>query len=194
MRRVSRLAGSHLKHRLGAALAVGVLRLGGCGDDDLGPKPDLPSETPALWNPCDAIDADLVQDAFGTVAKEQDGSPTAPECRFAPKESSGQPVVEANYQLFSGGLDAAWDAMGQPEDADVRTPSIPKADDARIVVAVVKQQLYVTGFVQNGDLIQSLNVVDPTPYDEDAVVAGTVRLLTAFSRHADESPIGDSTP
>lgn len=171
-------------------LAVGALLLGGCGDGDPAAKPTLPTETPALWNPCDAIDPGLVQDAFGTVAKEEDGTPTQPECRFAPSEKSGQPAVTASYLQFQGGLEAAWETMGQPKDADVRRPSIPKADDARLVISVVKNQLYVTGFVQNGDLIQSLNVVDPAPYDEEAVVAGTERILTAFSRHADDSGVG----
>ncbi|WP_344775504.1 hypothetical protein [Nocardioides panacisoli] len=166
--------------------AVGVLLLGGCGDDTSA-KPTMPSETPALWNPCDAIDSDLVQDAFGTVAKEEDGTPTQPECRFSPDEKTGAPVVQANYQQFSGGLEAAWDTMGQPKDADVRRPSIPQADDARLVISVVKKQLYVTGFVQNGPLIQTLNVVDPAPYDEDRDIAGTERILTAFSRHAENS-------
>lgn len=179
--------------RLGAAgLAVAVLLLGGCGGGDVGPEPDLPTKTPALWNPCDAIDAGLVQDAFGTVAKEQDGTPTAPQCRFAPKESSGQPVVNANYLQFQGGLEAAWQTMQQKPSADVRKPSIPKADDARLVVDATAKQLYVSGFVQNGDLIQSLNVVDPAPYDEDRIVAGTERILTVFSRHADDAGVGKS--
>lgn len=175
---------------LGVPLAVGALLLGGCGGDDTSSKPPMPSATPPLWNPCDAIDSDLVQDAFGTVAKEQDGTPTQPQCQFSPDEKTGQPVLQANYQQFAGGLEAAWDKMGQPKDADVRKPSIPGADDARLVVSVVKNQLYVTGFVQNGPLIQTLNVVDPAPYDEDRDVTGTERILTAFSRHADDAGVG----
>jgi hypothetical protein len=31
--------------------------------------------------------------------------------------------------------------------------------------------------------------VDPAPYDEDRDVAGTERILTAFSRHADNAGV-----
>ena len=50
------------------AAALAVLLLAGCGDDDLGEKPDLPDETPALWNPCDVLDAAFIEKTFGTVA------------------------------------------------------------------------------------------------------------------------------
>ena len=114
-----------------------VMLLAGCGDgEEVGEKPDLPDETPVLWNPCDVLDARLIEQTFGTVAEEDDGEPTLPECRFAPDEETGQPVVTANYSLFTGTLDEAWDKMGQPEDADVREPRIPEGEAARIVVAV----------------------------------------------------------
>jgi len=180
------------KPRLIAASAV-LLALAGCGDDEnLGEKPDLPDETPALWNPCDVLDAQLIERTFGTVAEEDNGEPTLPECRFAPDEETGQPVVTANYSLFSGTLDEAWDKMGQPDNADVREPSIPEGEAARIVVAVVKKQLYVDGFVQNGDLIQQVAVVAPPPYDKDLIVAGVERILTRLAAHAEESGLEES--
>jgi hypothetical protein len=174
-----------------AAAAVPLLLLAGCGEDGVGAKPDLPTETPALWNPCDVLDAQFIEQHLDTVAEENDGEPSAPQCRFAPAAESGQPVVEVNYQLFSGGLDAAWDRMGQPDDADVTEPVITGADAARVVTSVVEKQLYVTGFVQNGDLIQVVNVVDPAPYDERAVVAGVKQVLTRLSTHAEKSGVED---
>lgn len=177
-------------HAAGVA-AVAVLLLAGCGDD-VAPKPDLPTEIPALWNPCDALDAAFIEKQFGTVATEEAGEPTAPVCRFVPEERTGQPVIEANYLQFSGGLDEAWDTMGQPEDADVDDPAIPRSDAARVVVDVVKKQLYVTGFVQNGDLIQSVNVVAPSPYDESRIVAGVEQVLTRLSVRADEKGAGSA--
>lgn len=173
----------------GVVVAAGVLLLAGCGDD-VAPKPDLPTETPALWNPCDVLDAGFIEKQFGTVATEDDGEPTVPRCRFVPAERTKQPVIEANYLQFSGGLDEAWETMGQPEDADVEDPVIAGADAARVVVDVVKRQLYVTGFVQNGDLIQSVNVVAPSPYDEERIVIGVEQVLTKLSAHADEAGIG----
>ncbi len=174
-----------------AALAV-LLLLAGCGGEEVGEKPDLPDETPALWNPCDVLDPELIERAFGSVATEESGTPEAPECRFKPDEESGQAVVTSSYTLFDGTLDEAWDTMGQPERAEVMEPDVEGADAARIVVEVVKKQLYVTGFVENGDLIQNVNVVDPAPYDEEQVLAGVRTVLTALSQHAAESGVEDT--
>jgi hypothetical protein len=169
-------------------LALGVattLLLGGCGGDDLGAKPDLPTETPPLWNPCDALDTHLIAKEFGSQTTEEHGTPTEPECRFKPDAKSGDAVVTSSYTLFKGTLAEAWETMQPKKSADVRNPSIKDADDARVVVDVVKKQLYVTGFVENGDLIQNVNVVDPAPYDEQQVLAGVSAVLTVLSEHAD---------
>lgn len=167
-----------------------ALTLAACGDEKVGAKPDLPSETPALWNPCDVLDAAFVKAEFGIDATEHAGSPTKPECRFTPAEGSGDAVITANYLLFPGTLDQAWKTMGQQADADVRTPEVEGADDARVVVNATKKQLYVTGFVQNGDLIQQVDVVDPAPYDEKRVVRGVQATLTTLSAHAAETGAG----
>ena len=72
------------------AAALAVLLLAGCGGDDLGDKPDLPDETPALWNPCDVLDARLVEREFGSVATEENGTDTAPDCRLFDRLRSGR--------------------------------------------------------------------------------------------------------
>ncbi|KAA1424040.1 hypothetical protein [Nocardioides antri] len=168
------------------------LLLAGCGDgEDVGAKPDLPDETPALWNPCDALDAAFIEKTFGTVAEENDGEPAEPVCRFAPDKESGQPLVTANYSLFSGSLADLWETMGQPDDANVSQPDIADADDARVVVAVVKRQLYVDGFVENGDLIQQVEVVAPPPFEQDRIVAGVEKVLARIAAHAEKSGAGD---
>ena len=169
--------------------------LSACGDDDtMGAKPDLPSETPALWNPCDAIDAAFVKRQFGATATEHAGTPAAPECRFAPAKGSGQPAVSANYLLFPGDLDDAWQRMGLDPKSDTRTPTVAGADDARIVVNATKEQLYVTGFVQNGNLVQQVDVVDPTPFDQQQVVQGVTATLAAFSKAAGHAGVSKDRP
>lgn len=181
----------------GTAVAVALLvLLAGCGSDEpSADPPDLPSETPALWNPCDAIDAAFVMKQFGTDATEENGSPTAPECRFVPVDTeAGDPALEANYQLFTAGLDAAWDQMGISPDADVISPKVRHAEAARIVVSVADEQLLVTGFVENGDLIQSINVVDPAPFAKGRVIAGVQQTLAAFSQLAEDKVKESSSP
>lgn len=177
-----------------AAVAVLPLVLAGCGGEDVGAKPDLPTETPALWNPCDALDAAFVLKHFGSTTTEHAGTPTLPECRFAPAKDSGEAALTANYQLFSGSLDDFWAKMGQTAGADVRTPDVPLADAARIVVDAAKDQLYVTGFVQNGTLFEVVNLVDPAPYDEERAVRGVEATLGALSAHADEAGAGSPSP
>lgn len=176
-----------------ALLAVGGLLAACGGEAEVGPKPDLPTETPALWNPCDALDTDFVAARFGSTTTEDAGSPTSPQCRFTPAADSGDAVLTANYLLFPGSLSDAWETMGQQADADVRTPAIEGADEARIVVNATRAQLYVTGFVQNGDLIQQVDVVDPRPYDEAQVVAGVRATLTRLSAHAVTSSVPEES-
>ena len=55
--------------RLAPALVVPALAasLTACGDDEVGAKPELPTETPALWNPCDALDAAFVRKHLGVA-------------------------------------------------------------------------------------------------------------------------------
>jgi len=174
-----------------AAVVCLPLALAACGGDEkVGAKPSLPTETPALWNTCDVLDAAFVKAQFGIDATEHTGTPTKPECRFTPAEGSGDAAITSNYLLFPGTLEQAWKTMGQRDDADVRTPAIDGADDARVVVNATKEQLYVTGFVQNGDLIQQVDVVDPAPYDEKRVVRGVRATLTTLSTHAAETGAG----
>lgn len=174
---------------LAPLLALAALAAG-CGNDDVGAKLDLPTETPALWNPCDALDVAFVKAQFGATTTKHAGTPTEPECRFAPAEGSGQPALTANYQLFSGTLDEFWKQMGQPEGADVRDPAVPGADAARIVVSAQEDQLYVTGFVQNGALFELVNLVDPKPYDAQRAVRGVTATLVRLSAHARDKDAG----
>ncbi len=168
------------------ALALPFLAAG-CGDDD-GPPPAAPTPTEALWNPCDALDAKGINRWFGTSATEDAGTPTSPSCSFKPK-TQGDPVVDANYVLFPEGLDAAWETMGRSETAQVTSPKVRGADDTRLVVDADAEQLYVSGFVQNGDLIQTVDTVDPKPFDRRRVVGAVTWALGELSAHAQESGV-----
>ncbi|GAB3852755.1 hypothetical protein GCM10028801_04230 [Nocardioides maradonensis] len=156
-------------------------------------KPAFSSDAPALWNPCDAIDSALVHRSFGVQTKESDGTPTQPDCRFTPADPKADKfALSANYQLTPIDLQAYWKAMHLSSKADVRRPRIALADDARMVVHYTTKLLTITGFVQNGDLFQVVNVVDPAPYDVRRDTAGVEAILTSLSQHADETGAGVS--
>lgn len=180
--------------RRGAALAA-VLPLAAvlaaCGGSSA--KPAFPSDSPALWNPCDALDPALIHRSFGVQTKESDGTPSAPDCRFVPVDQKHDKfALTANYQLTALDLETYWKSMHPNAQADTRRPSIALADDARIVVDHTSKLLAITGFVQNGDLFQVVNVVDPVPYDRARDLAGVEAVLTALSQHADETGAGAS--
>ena len=186
----------HVHHlRRAAALAVLplALLLAACGGGTSA-KPDFStSDAPPRWNPCDALDPALVMKSFGVSTKEHDGTPQAPDCRFVPLDKkAGEPAISANYQLTPMKLEQYWKAMHPNTKANVQRPKIALADDARIVVDHTKKVLAITGFVQNGDLFQVVNVVDPAPYDLARDLAGTKAVLAALSKHADETGAGAS--
>ncbi len=174
-------------------VATGLLTalLAGCGDDTPEPPDFSESDTPALWNPCDALDVAWVEEQFGVATTEETGTASEPECRFRPKVD-GDPVITAEYVLFIGSLEDAWQTMQQPEEAAVRSPSIADADDARLVVNQSKKQLSVSGFVENGDLIQIVNLVDPAPYDTARAERGVRRMLGVLAQTAAERDTPES--
>jgi len=158
------------------------LVLTACGDED-GPPPAAPSPTEALWNPCDALDTRDVGREFGGRVTKENGTPTRPLCSFTPA-TRGDPVVDAGYRLFSAGLEAAWETMGRSKTATVTRPKVRGADDTRLVVDSDDDQLYVTGFVQNGDLIQTVDAIDPKPYDRARLERAVTWAMGRLSEHA----------
>jgi hypothetical protein len=166
-----------------AALAA-LLLLAACGSDG-DPSTAGPTGTPTegLWNPCDSLDTAAVSSWFGSEYTMDAGSLAAPKCTLSPADD-GEPVIDANYLLFPEGLDAAFEAMTDLDPDDVRVVQVPGADAAKIVVDFDNRQLFVSGFVQNGDLIQTVDVIDPQPYDASQMVHGVRLLLAEFSAAA----------
>lgn len=180
------------RRRFATAVLLILMMLTGCGDgEDVGTKPDLSDETPALWNPCDVLDERFVTRHFRSSTTEHAGTPTDPECRFVPAQK-GDPAVTVNYQLFSGTLEEVFATMDISPDAEVSEPAIAGADAARVIVNGNRRDIGVTGFVDNGGLIQNVNVVDPAPYDQQAIVAGVRAVLTRLSEHAVDSGVEET--
>ena len=165
------------------ALVAALFLLAACsGDDDPTAQPTA-TPTEALWNPCNALDLDDVSAWFGGEFTEEVGTATAPICAFTPTAEGG-PAVDANYLLVPGGLDAVFESMTDLDPDDVADVAVPGADAAKVVVDFDDTQLFVTGFVQNDDLIQTVDVVDPKPYDQQRVVRSVRSILARFSAAA----------
>ena len=177
-----------------ALVAATLLLLAGCGDGGSTARPPAPTPTEPLFNPCDALEVDQVSRLLDADLRLNAGTPESPTCSLTPTEDGG-PVVDANYQLVSLGLDAIFESMPDLDPDDVTTVRVPGADDARVVVDFDDQQLYVSGFVQDGDLIQTVDVVDPLPYDRARVVSAVRQILRLFSDAAPEptAPSGPSS-
>ncbi|GAW51942.1 MULTISPECIES: DUF3558 domain-containing protein [unclassified Nocardioides] len=177
------------------AIVVAVLAavaLAGCSSSD-----DIPAADPSQaaspadvgWSPCDGLDAATVSRFIGEEMNEDTGTADQPRCTFTPVVEGG-PAFDVNYLWFDGGLTEALDSMGTVPgtvtDIDVRG-----ADAARLVVHARRPAILVTGFVQSGGLVQSVNTVQLRPYDERTVVAATRRLLETLVR---EAPADSSAP
>lgn len=175
-----------------AAALVTPLALAGCGGGGTtaAPPPTFPT-TPdqALWNPCDALPTPTVEKLLGVDLDVRRGSPTAPVCTFTPAKEGG-PALNANYQQFGGTLTQLIDSFGQGT-ATVLTPRVPRADDARVIVATGKT-LALTGFVQNGELVQVVNLVDPAPYRRPALLRAMTTVLDDLAGHAASSGLTGS--
>ncbi len=170
-----------------AAVLACLVALAACSDDGSTAVSPAPTPTEALWNPCDGLETSSVSATFDATMAKQEGTPVRPVCTFTPL-TEGDPVLDANYMLFPEGLDAAWATLGDAgEDTTVTEPQVLGADAARLVVDIEAGTLLVSGFVQNGDLIQTVDVVDPRPYDQDGVVRGVRTVMAELSEHAGES-------
>lgn len=169
-------------------VAAGALFTGCSGDSTESKAPEAavtadPEPSPAIFNPCDGLDAEQVSDALGVEVTMDDGSATSPRCAFNPGVE-GAPVLDANYSLFPDGLDAVFASMTELDPEAVRKVDVAGADAARIVTDFDDQQLFLSGFVQNGDLIQTVDLVAPKPYDQQQLTRGVRLILGEFSKHA----------
>ncbi len=169
--------------RIVLAAVAALLLLTSCGDDD--PPATGPTGSPSvgLWNPCDSLDTATVAEWFGSDYTMDSGTLASPKCTFSPA-ADGDPLIDANYLLFPAGLDEIFESMTDLDPDDVREVQVAGADAARIVVDFDDRQLFVSGFVQNGDLIQTVDVIDPQPYESSRVVRGVRSLLAEFSAAA----------
>ncbi|MCB0895631.1 MAG: DUF3558 family protein [Nocardioides sp.] len=182
-----------------AALVAAALLLAGCAGSDTGS--DTGSGTGSgtgsdseragaaksqaadvAWSPCDGLTAVEVSRLAGARVSEQTGTTDQPRCTFTPVGEGG-PAYDVSYLWFDGGLDAALDSMGAIAQ-QLRPVEVPGADAARVAVKPRTSGILVTGFVQTGGLVQSVNAAQLAPYDEQRLVSSTTALLGALAAAA----------
>lgn len=170
---------------------TGTLLTGCSGDSTEPTSPTSTADTdptPATFNPCDGLSAEQVSEELGVEVTMDDGSAASPRCAFNPGVE-GAPVLDANYSLFPGGLDAVFSSLTELDRKAVQKVNVPGADAARIVTDFDDRQLFLSGFVQNGDLIQTIDLVAPQPYDQQQLTRGVRQILGDLSQYAlTESP------
>ncbi|WP_028643868.1 hypothetical protein [Nocardioides sp. URHA0020] len=174
-----------MRAALAAITAAGLLALSACSSSGSDPSA---APTTAPWSPCDGLTPASVGRLVGAAVTEANGSVASPRCTFAPVTKGGA-AYDVSYLWFDGGLDAALDAMGAT-GAQLKPIDVAGADAARLVVSPSKTGVLVTGFVQTGGLVQSVNAAQLPPYDEQQVVTGTKALLAELARQAPASPSG----
>ncbi|MGZ4476550.1 MAG: DUF3558 family protein [Nocardioides sp.] len=141
------------------------------------------SPTGKPFNPCDGLDVAAISQALGSPLKLATGTAAEPRCALLPKKH-GDPTFELSYLWFDGGLDAAWQAITDKPAGAVSEPQIKGADATKLIVQRKKSGYLVSAFMQNGDLIQSLNGAALPPYDARAMQRATTAILTQLSAAA----------
>ncbi|GGO74236.1 DUF3558 family protein [Nocardioides deserti] len=178
-------------------LVVPLLLLAGCsgggGDEDepAGASPHGGATTPAAtsWNPCDDVEPEEVGELLGSAVTEEDGEPGAMRCTYLPVEEGG-PTLDVNYLWFDGSFAEAWETIGGDVAGRVSDLDLPTADAARTVVQVTDDAVVVTGFVQTGGLIESVNAIVLDPGQRDSLLRATRGLLRLLSERAPERAAG----
>ena len=175
--------------RGGAAALAGVLLLTGCSggsepSETAAPAPTTPptqsTPTAAPFNPCDDLTAALVGRALGAEVRKETGSSSTLRCAFLPTETGG-PTLNVTYLDFDGDFEQAWASMGTI-DGTVTDVDVAGARAARLVVNARDDAVLVTGFVQVGGLLQTVNAVQLAPYDESGATAAVTTVLARLAK------------
>ncbi|MFT4083790.1 MAG: hypothetical protein QM638_14505 [Nocardioides sp.] len=138
------------------------------------------------YDPCDSLDVAAVSKTLGQRVTMNRGTKKVSRCALLPVAENG-PTFGLNYTWFAGGLDAAWKTMNI-KAGTVTKPAVAGADSARLVVQRIdkkKRHSYaITGFIQNGELIQDVNLLAPAPYDAAKLRRATLLIMAQLSAGA----------
>lgn len=172
-----------------AAFAAATLT--GCGGSSSSAQPSAQTSAQASASglptvqPCSSLDAAAVSRALGETLRIDTGSASSPVCFLRPADATGA-AFEMNYQWFYvHGLEAYFRTAKLPAGklSDVK---IPGADAGKLIVNADKKAYHITGYIQNGALVQSVNGVGATT-DAARILAATKLILTQLSAGAPAS-------
>ena len=175
-----------MKHVLTAAvvstLALGLAACGGTSTPSAAGS-DAPATQLPTVQPCDYVDVAKIGAILGYGITKNTGTASAPSCALTPQITGGA-IFQLNYQWwYEGGLADAWKKMSKSIQGTVSTIKVPGADDARLVVNATKKAITVSGFVEDGTLIQVVNG-EALPKDRARLLAATKEMLAELSAGA----------
>jgi hypothetical protein len=184
---------------LTAVTALALTVLTACGSSaSTGLAPTLPSSsaasTPALptVQPCDALDAKAISTTLGATVTIDKGSASAPVCALRPNTTSGA-AFDMNYQWFYvNGLETYFKTASVPKGklSDIK---VPGADAGKLIINSTAKAYRVTGYIQNGALVQSVNGAG-APSDAQHILAATKVILAELSAGAPRTPAALASP
>lgn len=182
-----------MKLALVPALTVAALAatLTACGGSSPSAQPSATPGLPAV-QPCAALDAAAISRTLGETVRVDTGTTDSPVCFLRPSDPNGA-AFDMNYQWFYvHGLDAYFRTAKLPAGklSDVK---IPGADAGKLIVNSGKKAYQITGYVQNGALVQSVNGVGATK-DAARILAATKLILTQLSAGAPASASTAASP
>jgi hypothetical protein len=173
-----------VKHAVLPALVLLALGLTACGG---GSSADPTAQLPVV-QPCDHIDTAKLGTVLGYAMTKHTGTADAPSCALTPVVTGGVIFSDVNYQWwYQGGLEDAWKTMSASIQGTVSTVTIAGADDAKLVVRKDEKAAYVTGFLENGRLVQVVNGL-ARPQDVAKLTAATTEIMTELSAGAPSTP------
>lgn len=176
-----------------AVAGIALATLSACG----GAAPSAqPSATPTLpvVQPCDALDATAVSRALGRTVHVDKGSADSPACFLRPADPHGA-AFDMNYQWFYVHGLAAYFRTAQLPAGKLSDVKIRGADAGKLIVNTSKNAYQITGYVQNGALVQSVNGVGAAK-DAPRILAATKVILSQLSAGAPAylTKLGSASP
>lgn len=184
-----------------ALLVPALVLVAGCGGSDDAAPSDAASAAASLvptattsptgpaWNPCSGLRAGPVSKALGHDVRVEPGTADDVRCSLLPVEK-GDPTFNVTYVWTGASLEETFGAMTLDDGVDILTPDVPGADDARLVVneSPADGAVTLTGFVETGDLVETVNGLALAPYDTEAMEAAMTVVLTQLSASAPAAP------